>query len=136
MSRITAPLPTNPSSHIDERSRLKLQDSLRSAAENMETANDTMLRLFNANLEVTVTKIGCDLGLFKDLAADAASKGDGVSVDEFAKKSGADPLMLERLFRYLASVRMITETGKGVYRANQVSMTLADPSIEGSLQYM
>lgn len=33
--------------HVDEPSRLKMQDSLRSAAEVMETPNDTMLRLFN-----------------------------------------------------------------------------------------
>lgn len=32
---------------VDEASRLKLQDALRSAAEAMETPNDTMLRLFN-----------------------------------------------------------------------------------------
>lgn len=31
----------------DEASRLNMQDSLRSAAEAMETPNDTMLRLFN-----------------------------------------------------------------------------------------
>ncbi|KAL8801767.1 MAG: hypothetical protein Q9182_004239 [Xanthomendoza sp. 2 TL-2023] len=133
MSSIMTPLLANTASHIDERSRLKLQDSLRGAAENMETPNDTMLRLFNANLEVTVTKIGCDLGLFKQLAADPEAS---VTVEQFAKKSGGDPMMLERLFRYLASVRMVTETGKGEYRANQVSMTLADPSIEGSLHYI
>ncbi|KAL8667336.1 MAG: hypothetical protein Q9168_007294 [Polycauliona sp. 1 TL-2023] len=120
-------------SHIDERSRLKLQDNLRGAAENMETPNDTMLRLFNANLEVTVAKVGVDLGLFKALAATDGS----LSVDDFvAKTPGADPILLERLFRYLASVRMITETGKGLYAANQVSVSLADESIEGSLQYI
>ncbi|KAL8927859.1 MAG: hypothetical protein Q9172_001159 [Xanthocarpia lactea] len=119
--------------HIDERSRLKLQDNLRGAAENMETANDTMLRLFNANLEVSVAKVGVDLGLFKALAATDGS----LSVDDFvAKQPGADPVLLERLFRYLASVRMITETGKGLYAANQVTVTLADESIEGSLQYI
>lgn len=91
-----------------------------------------MLRLFNAHLEVTVVKIGCDLGLFKTLAATDGS----VSVDKFAAQTGADPVLLERLFRYLPSVRMITETGKGLYAANQASMTLADPSIEGSLHYM
>lgn len=31
----------------DEASRLQMQDSLRGAAEAMETPNDTMLRLFN-----------------------------------------------------------------------------------------
>lgn len=117
---------------MDERSRLQLQDNLRGAAENIETPNDTMLRLFNANLEVAVAKAGCDLGLFKALAATNGS----ISVDKFATQTSADPVLLERLFRYLASVRMITETGKGQYKANQTSLTLADPSIEGSLHYM
>lgn len=123
---------SNPASHIDERARLRLQDNLRGAAENMETANDTMLRLFNANLEVTVAKVGCDLGLFTALAATNGS----ISVEDFAREKGGDVELLERLFRYLASIRMITETGKGLYAANQVSMTLADESIEGSLKYM
>lgn len=132
MTSIMAPL-NGTASHIDERSRLKLQDNLRGAAENMETPNDTMLRLFNAGLEVSVAKVGVDLGLFKALAATEGSLG----VDDFvAKQPGADPMLLERLFRYLASVRMITETGKGLYAANQVTVTLADDSIEGSLQYM
>lgn len=116
---------------LEETSRLQLQDILRGAAENMETANDTMLRFFNASLEVAVVKVGCDLGLFKALAATKGSIG----VDDFSTQHGADPLLLERLFRYLASVRMITETGKGQYAANQATCTLADPSIEGALNY-
>ena len=133
MTSIMAPL-NGTASHIDERSRLKLQDNLRGAAENMETPNDTMLRLFNAGLEVSVAKVGVDLGLFKALAA---TEGGSLGVEDFvAKQPGADPMLLERLFRYLASVRMITETGKGLYAANQVTVTLADDSIEGSLQYM
>ncbi|KAL8852077.1 MAG: hypothetical protein Q9221_003007 [Calogaya cf. arnoldii] len=132
MTSMMAPL-NGTASHIDDRSRLKLQDNLRGAAENMETPNDTMLRLFNAGLEISVAKTGVDLGLFKALAATDGS----LSVDDFvAKQPGADPAMLERLFRYLASVRMITETGKGLYAANQVTVTLADESIEGSLQYI
>ncbi|KAL8723149.1 MAG: hypothetical protein Q9225_000490 [Loekoesia sp. 1 TL-2023] len=131
MTSIISPL-NGKASFLDERSRLQLQDSLRGAAENIETANDTMLRLFNASLEVSVVKIGCDLGLFKALAATHES----ISVDDFSLFTGADPLLLERLLRYLASVRMITETGKGQYMANQASRTLADPSIEGSVSYI
>lgn len=131
MTSILAPL-NGKANFLDERSRLQLQDSLRGAAQNIETANDTMLRLFNANLEVSVVKIGCDLGLFKALVATDGS----ISVDQFSAKTGADSLLLERLLRYLASVRMITETGKGEYMANQTSRILADPSIEGSISYM
>ena len=131
MSLVLPPL-NGKANAMDERSRLQLQDSLRGAAENMETAYDTLLRMFNAHLEITVVKIGSDLGLFKALA----TTSDSVGIDKIAAQTGADPSMLERLFRYLASVRMITETGKGQYTANQVTLTLADPSIEGSLGYM
>lgn len=36
------------SAPVDEMSRLKLQDSLRGAADSMETPSDVMLRLFNS----------------------------------------------------------------------------------------
>ena len=39
----------------DEAARLKMQDSLRGAAEAMETPNDTMLRLFNG------VSAGCEM---------------------------------------------------------------------------
>lgn len=130
MTSILSPL-NGKAGALDEISRLQLQDGLRGAAENIETANDTMLRLFNASLEVAVVKVGCDLGLFKALAATNSS----ISIEDFAVQHGADPLLLERLFRYLASVRMIAETGKGQYTANQTTRTLADPSIEGGLNY-
>ena len=48
----------------DEASRLKMQDSLRSAAEAMETPNDTMLRLFNGS------SAGCGVFLNRGVPAD------------------------------------------------------------------
>ena len=48
----------------DEASRLKMQDSLRSAAEAMETPNDTMLRLFNG------VSAGCGVFLNRGVPAD------------------------------------------------------------------
>lgn len=131
MTAVLPPL-NGSANFLDERSRLQLQDSLRGAAQNTETANDTMLRLFNANLEVSVVKIGCDLGIFKSLSA----TNDPISVDQFANKTGADSLLLERILRYLASLRIVTETGKAEYTANQTTRTLADPSIEGSVSYI
>lgn len=131
MTSVLPPL-NGQANFLDERSRLQLQDSLRGAAQNTETANDTMLRLFNANLEVSVVKIGCDLGIFRTLVA----SNDPISVDQFASKTGADSLLLERILRYLASLKIVTETGKAEYTANQTTRTLADPSIEGSISYM
>lgn len=128
----TLPSINGKANYLDERARLQLQDSLRAASESTETALDTLLRLYNANLEVTMAKIGCDLGIFKTVAATQ----DSTSVGDLAAQTGANPILLERILRYLASVRMITETGKGEYAANQTSLTLADPGIQGSLFYM
>ncbi|MCJ1381158.1 hypothetical protein MMC17_004267 [Xylographa soralifera] len=117
---------------VDETSRLKMQDTLHGAAELMETPNDTMLRLFNASLEVAVVRAGCDLGFFTTLAASEKP----LSVEQLGQPSGADPLLVGRLLRYLAAIRMIAESSKDHFSANQATKTLANPSIEGSVYYM
>lgn len=47
MQSLLAPL-NGQSTALDEASRLKLQDALREAADNLETPYDTMLRFLNA----------------------------------------------------------------------------------------
>ncbi|OAA56177.1 O-methyltransferase [Niveomyces insectorum RCEF 264] len=116
----------------DEASRLKMQDTLRSAAEAMETPNDTMLRLFNGALEVPMIKTGCDIGLFKTLVESQRP----LTLAEIATSTKAEPALLGRVLRYLAATRFITETGKDQFGANISTQSLADPAIEGSLNYM
>ncbi|KAL1974651.1 hypothetical protein VTN31DRAFT_4855 [Thermomyces dupontii] len=115
---------------MNEVSRLKLQDSLRAAAESMETPHDTLLRLFNSNLEIAAVRIGCDLGFFK--ALDASSTP--LSVKELAK--GHDELLIGRLLRYLASIRLITEASKDHFTANNCTKALANPAIQGAMYYI
>ncbi|KAL1971164.1 hypothetical protein VTN77DRAFT_115 [Rasamsonia byssochlamydoides] len=116
---------------INEISRLKLQDSLRAAAESLETPHDTMLRLFNSNLEIAVVRTGCDLGLFKALADSSAP----VSVKALAASTGADELLLGRILRYLASIRLVVETGKDQFTGNNCTAALANPAIQGAMYY-
>lgn len=94
MSSIVSPL-NGKANFLDERSHLLLQDSMRGATEKIETANDNMLRLFNANLEVTVSRVGCDRGLCKPLAAISGS----ISVEVFPAQNGSDGILFERFFR-------------------------------------
>lgn len=56
-------------------------------------------------------------------------------MEKLAEASGADPLLLGRIMRYLASVRMVTETSKDQFTSNNATKALADPSIEGSIYY-
>ncbi|PWI72142.1 O-methyltransferase [Purpureocillium lilacinum] len=116
----------------DEAARLKMQDSLRSAAEAMETSNDTMLRLFNGALEVPMVKAACDIGLFKTLVASETP----LTLEELAYTTKAEPAFLGRVLRYLAATRFIAETGKDQFGANLTTQSLADPAIEGSLNYI
>lgn len=116
----------------DEASRLKMQDSLRSAAEAMETPYDMILRLFNGALEVPMIKAGCDIGLFKTLVASQTP----LTTAEIANATKAEPALLGRILRYLAATRFIMETGKDQFGANLNTQSLADPAIEGSLNYI
>jgi hypothetical protein len=76
-------------------------------------------------------RIGSDLGLFKALAAH-----DGpASVEKLAEPTGADPLLLRRILRYLASNRLVVEISKDQFAGNKTTRALADPRIEGGLYH-
>jgi DNA-binding IclR family transcriptional regulator len=77
-------------------------------------------------------KAGCDIGLFKMLVASPTP----LTTAEIAKATNADPALLGRILRYLAATRFIAETGKDQFGANLSTQSLADPAIEGSLNYM
>ena len=79
-----------------------------------------------------MTKAGCDLGIFKRLA----ESGESLSVEQFSKETSADPLLMRRILRYLASRRMIVEISKDNFQANNSTHSLADPVIEGGLYYV
>jgi hypothetical protein len=83
-------------------------------------------------LEVPMIKAGCDIGLFKMLVASQTP----LTTAEIAKATKAEPALLGRILRYLAATRFITETGKDLFGANLSTQSLADPAIEGSLNYM
>jgi hypothetical protein len=55
-----------------------------------------------------MVKTGCDLGIFKALA----ESEEPLNIEQLAKPSGADPVLLGRILRYLAATRYITETSK------------------------
>lgn len=57
-------------------------------------------------------------------------------MEKLAETSGAELLLLGRLLRYLASIRMVTESSKDHFTGNNATKSLANPSIEGSMHYM
>lgn len=71
------------------------------------------------------------LGIFRRLAESASP----LSIKMIAAPVGADPALLGRILRYLAAVRFIAEIGEGLFTANEVTRSFADPRVEGGLQY-
>ncbi|KAI2627784.1 hypothetical protein GGR54DRAFT_636906 [Hypoxylon sp. NC1633] len=125
------PLTGHSTGPTSEAGRLQVQDTLRTLAENMETPHDTMLRMFNSAMEISVVKAAFDLNIFKRLSESEAP----LSVKALSAPAKADPLLVGRLLRYLASIRMITETGKDMFTANSASRAFSDDRVEGALNY-
>ncbi|KAL2816681.1 O-methyl transferase B [Aspergillus granulosus] len=101
--------------------RRKLVDDLRDLMISLETSDDTLERIVRAPFELDGAKIGVNLGIFKIL-----SQGDeSLNAETLAKTTGADPALLGRLLRYLASVRMIAEVGTNTFAKNNVTRALA-----------
>ncbi|KAM3065863.1 hypothetical protein ACMFMG_009913 [Clarireedia jacksonii] len=116
----------------DEAQRKKIVDDLRDLAIELESPWDSMQRIMYLQFQLTGAQIGCDMKLFEILAA----KKEPMTVEELATETKADPEFLDRLLRYLASVRMIKETGKHTYAANKVTGVLSQkPSKAGIGHY-
>lgn len=75
--------------------------------------------------------MGNQLGIFKTLTA--AKKP--LSVVELSKPTGADPSLVNRIARYLAANRLISETGKQTYAANTATERLVDEAFEGGMEF-
>ncbi|RYP49870.1 hypothetical protein DL768_004486 [Monosporascus sp. mg162] len=125
------PLKGPAASEMDEATRLRMQETLRGLAEELETPNDTMLRLFGSTLEISMVQTAINLGIFRRLAENI----EPLSVKILAAPMRADPALMARILRYLAAVRFIVEAGEGQFAANDVTRAFADPRVEGGLQY-
>ncbi|KAI9646128.1 hypothetical protein NHQ30_005568 [Ciborinia camelliae] len=106
-----------------EAAREQLIDQLRELTYSLESGDDTMQRLIYRQLEIVMIRVGEDLKLFELL--DSSEKP--LSVDELSKETGAASVFLGRVLRYLASMKLIKETGKDQYTSTNVTKTLAVP---------
>ncbi|QSZ35291.1 hypothetical protein DSL72_008160 [Monilinia vaccinii-corymbosi] len=66
-------------------------------------------------------RMGEDLKLFEFLASSEGS----LTVEELFTETGAAPALLGRILRFLASMKLIKETGKDQYASTNVRKTFA-----------
>ncbi|KAL6232854.1 hypothetical protein BDW75DRAFT_216760 [Aspergillus navahoensis] len=67
-------------------------------------------------------RVGVDLGVFQAICDD---RGDGVTTQSIAEKSGASFIVVDQILRLLASTGYILEAGVQTYKPSQLTMTMA-----------
>ncbi|APA07730.1 hypothetical protein sscle_03g025000 [Sclerotinia sclerotiorum 1980 UF-70] len=108
-------------STTSETTRQQLIEQLRDLTYSLETEDDTMQRLLYRQLEIVMIRVSEDLQLFELLS----STQNSMTVEELSQKTGAAPVLLGRVLRYLASMKLIKETGKNQYTSTKITKTLA-----------
>ncbi|KAH8881668.1 S-adenosyl-L-methionine-dependent methyltransferase [Thozetella sp. PMI_491] len=110
-----------------EEARSKTLDVLRELQLQLESRHDIYNRIAFSQFELAVARVAEDLKLYQILDA----SDQPLEVAELASKTGAAPLLLRRMLRYLASIGQIQETGRDAYAANTLTKTLAQPGYAG-----
>ncbi|KAJ5161243.1 hypothetical protein N7492_006635 [Penicillium capsulatum] len=106
----------------DADARLKLVDAARSLTQAMETPQETMLRYSWAQPSSFACIETCiDLGIFSIMAKTDKPQ----SVASLASLTGAEPELLGRIMKHLATTGVFVETGLDQYGRNGLTTTLA-----------
>ncbi|KAH9900476.1 S-adenosyl-L-methionine-dependent methyltransferase [Xylariomycetidae sp. FL2044] len=115
----------------DPAARKRLHDVASKLVVATEDPFDTICRINGSPMVLTFAHVACKLGLFKSLAG----AGSPLPVSSLSESSGADPILLGRVLRFLASMEMITEVGEDTFTANNVTRTLARPGFQAGIAH-
>ncbi|TGO53409.1 hypothetical protein BOTNAR_0296g00020 [Botryotinia narcissicola] len=107
-----------------EATHQQLIDQLREFTYSLELNDNTTQRIIYCQLEIVVVRVGEELKIIKLLA----SWGTYLTVKKLSKETNAEPVLLSCILRYLASMKLIKETGKDCWSARHPG--------EWMLQYM
>ncbi|OJJ98276.1 hypothetical protein ASPACDRAFT_44781 [Aspergillus aculeatus ATCC 16872] len=115
----------------DDDLRRQLSRALSQALVVVERPLETVHRLSFAPLQLTMTKVGIDLNLFEILV----SKGEPMSLVELSQATGADPVLIARILRYLAAFHLLAETGVDRFQATPVTQALTVPGFAAGIKH-
>ncbi|KAI1370106.1 S-adenosyl-L-methionine-dependent methyltransferase [Hypoxylon crocopeplum] len=115
----------------DPTERLDIYNAAKKLVVASEDPFNTICRVNGSPMILTFAQVASDLGLFQKLTEASLP----LSCASLADSSGADPLLLSRILRFLASNDMITETGEDTFMANGVTRTLARPGFRAGIAH-
>ncbi|MCJ1321544.1 hypothetical protein MMC15_006889 [Xylographa vitiligo] len=111
--------------------RAELRKAVSKLSLALEEPGDVLERVTMQFLEVVSIKIGINLGLFEALVKSEEPR----SLPELAKETGADPVLLGRILRSLASVGAVEETENECYAPATVSKTMVVPKLAAGVEH-
>ncbi|KAF2151155.1 S-adenosyl-L-methionine-dependent methyltransferase [Myriangium duriaei CBS 260.36] len=111
--------------------RNQVTDRLRDLSISLEDLQMSARRVLYSPLQLMALRVGCDIGLWKILCDGKRA----FTTDELSRTTNVAPLLMGRLLRYMASVRLIQETDKDEFAANNVTQTFAISGYDSAVRY-
>ncbi|KAF2149275.1 O-methyltransferase [Myriangium duriaei CBS 260.36] len=116
---------------LSQDERRHVSDRLRDLSISLEDVQLSAQRLLYSPYQLMALRIGCDLNLWQTLC----NSSQPVTVSELSRTTHAAPLLLGRLLRYMASMRLINETDEDTFAANNVTQTFALPGYDSAVRF-
>lgn len=114
----------------NERQRLELLASARALVSQLEKPHEKIMRMiYHEPALFMATKVLADLKIFNLLATATTP----IPATELASKTGADPRLVERLLKHVATENFVEETGPDTYLANDVTRCCATSGAKGAI---
>ncbi|PYH30554.1 O-methyltransferase [Aspergillus neoniger CBS 115656] len=116
----------------DEKTRKDILDSLSKLYASIESPDDTVQRFTFYNMQLACIRTAIDLKLFELL-----TQADGpLTVDQLSESTGANPVFMGRLLRYLASYHAVQEVAKDTFTASNISRTFSQRGFQAAVGHL
>ncbi|KAL4945003.1 hypothetical protein BDV06DRAFT_232179 [Aspergillus oleicola] len=113
----------------DQQGKREIQGYIRELQVGFYSDWDVVMRLSSGPLQLSLVKIGIDLGLFRILKESESP----VALAQLAEKTGAAIRLLDRILRSQAAFGFIRETAHHEYTSSTFTDVFADPNAAGAI---
>ncbi|KAL4898962.1 hypothetical protein BDW74DRAFT_171875 [Aspergillus multicolor] len=113
----------------DQNGKREIQGYIRELQVGFYSDWDVVMRLSSGPLQVALTKVAIDLGLFRLLKESPRP----LTLEQLADKTGAAPRLLGRILRTQAAFGLIKETGPQEYTSSAFTNVFVNPDAAGAI---
>ncbi|KAF2016221.1 S-adenosyl-L-methionine-dependent methyltransferase [Aaosphaeria arxii CBS 175.79] len=118
----------------DEDQQRAIHVQLRDLQNDLSTEWDIVCRVGSGFLQMALIRIGHNLHIFETLAS-RGKEEEPLTLEHFAKETGADRGLLGHLLRATAAFGFIHEAGKDAFKSNRMTTILANENVSGAMDH-